>query len=133
MKVTEAIKTASVYNEIAGAAFVNLFTLSKDSDTIAFNNFNPKDEEHLFVLGVAKGLAGATQKKVALDVNRFQLWKLNRGLDKDCRMIKMNKNYEGNYIDPNELLDFMREKAVESSNDDEVFAHIYKAFYERNK
>ena len=133
MGVNDTIKMVNIYNEIATAAFVNVFTLSKNEEVIALRNFNPKNEEHLFVLGVAKGLAGASSKKVALDVSKFQLWKLNRGIDKDCRMIKINKNYEGNYIDPNELLDFMREKAVSSSNDEQIFTNIYKAFYERNK
>lgn len=133
MVVSDAIKMVKIYNEIATAAFVNVFTLSKNEEIVALRNFNPKNEEHLFVLGVAKGLAGMSSKKVALDVSNFQLWKLNRGFDKDCRMIKLNKNYKGKYIDPDELLEFMREKAVSSSNDKQIFANIYKAFYERKK
>ena len=133
MSVNDATKTVKIYNEIATAAFVNVFTLSKNEEIIALRNFNPKNEEHLFILGVAKGLAGASSKKVALDISNFQLWKLNRGFDKDCRMIKMNKNYKGKCIDPDELLEFMREKAVSSSNDKQIFTNIYKAFYERKK
>lgn len=122
-----------VYDEICGAAFVNLFTLSKDSETIAFRFFDPKDEEHLFLLGVAKGLAGSLGKKVSLDVNKFQLWKLNRGIDKDCRMIPLNKTEEDGAIHPDMVLDFMRAKAVEACGEDFTFADIYQQYYKRKK
>ena len=120
------------YDEICAAAYVNLFTLFKYSDDIVFRNFDPKNEEHLFVLGVAKGLAGATNRKVYLDISRFQLWKLNRGIDKDCRMFRA-KHYNCNSIDPDFLLKFMRDKAVEACGSDFTFADIYKEFYERKK
>lgn len=122
-----------IYDEICGAAFVNLFTLSKDNETIAFRFFNPKDEEHLFLLGVAKGLAGSLGKKVSLDVNKFQLWKLNRGIDKDCRMIPLNKAEESSAIHPDMVLDFMRAKAVEACGEDFTFADIYHQYYKRKK
>ena len=121
------------YDEICGAAFVNLFTLSKNSDTIAFREFNPKNKEHLFVLGVAKSLAGSSGKKVALDVNKFQLWKLNRGIDKDCRLILVDGKEAIYSIDPDELLAFMRPKAVEACGEDFTFADIYNEYYNRKK
>jgi hypothetical protein len=121
------------YDEICGAAFVNLFTLSKDSDTIAFRGFNPKNKEHLFVLGVAKGLAGSSGKKVALDVNKFQLWKLNRGIDKDCRLVSVDGKEAIYSIDPDDLLSFMRPKAVEACGNDFTFADIYNEYYNRKK
>lgn len=122
-----------IYDEICYAAFVNLFTLSKNSDTIALCCFNPKNEEHLFVLGVAKGLAGTNGKKVVLDVSRFQLWKLNRGIDKDCRLGRMSEKETDCGINPDELLDFMRPKAIEACGEDFTFADIYKQFYARKK
>lgn len=121
------------YDEICGAAFVNLFTLSKDSDTIAFRGFNPKNKEHLFVLGVAKGLAGSLGKKVALDVSKFQLWKLNRGIDKDCRLILVDGKEAIYSIEPEELLAFMRPKAVEACGENFTFADIYNQYYNRKK
>jgi hypothetical protein len=121
------------YDEICGAAFVNLFTLSKDSNTIAFRNFNPKNEEHLFVLGVAKGVASSFDKKVVLDVSKFQLWKLNRGIDKDCRLILINGKEAIYSIDPEELLAFMRPKAIEACGEDFTFADIYNQYYNRKK
>ena len=121
------------YDEICGAALVNLFTLSKDSDTIAFRGFNPKNEEHLFVLGVAKGLAGSLGKKVALDVSKFQLWRLNRGIDKDCRLILVDGKEAIYSIDPEELLVFMRPGAVSACGKDFTFADIYNEYYNRKK
>jgi hypothetical protein len=122
-----------IYDEICGAAFVNLFTLSKDSEIIAFRFFNPKDEEHLFLLGVAKGLAGSLGKKVALDVTKFQLWKLNRGIDKDCRIIQLDNAKMACAIHPDMVLDFMRAKAVEACGEDFTFADIYNQYYNRKK
>jgi hypothetical protein len=122
-----------VYDEICGAAFVNLFTLAKDSDPIVLCNFDPANEEHLFVLGVAKGLAGTLGKKIGLDVNRFQLWKLNRGIDKECRMVRVKEQDAELPINPDELLSFMRPKAVEACGNDFTFADIYNQYYNRKK
>ena len=121
------------YDEICGAALVNLFTLSKDSDTIAFRGFDPKNEEHLFVLGVARGLAGSLGKKVALDVSKFRLWKLNRGIDKDCRIILVDGKEAIYSIDPEELLTFMRPGAVNACGKEFTFADIYDEYYKRKK
>ena len=122
-----------IYDEICGAAFVNLFTLAKDSNPIVLCNFDPINKEHLFVLGVEKGLAGALGKKVGLDVSRFQLWKLNKGIDKDCRMIRIKKQDAEFPIDPDELLSFMRPKAVEACGNDFTFADIYNQYYNKKK
>lgn len=122
-----------IYDEICGAALVNLFTLSKNSDTIAIYNFDPKNEEHLFLLGVAKSLAGVKDKKVCLDVSKFQLWKLNRGIDKDCRIIRMNCKEMIFGIDPNQLLNFMRPEAEKLLGKEFSFGDIYRRYYKRKK
>ena len=121
------------YDEICGATFVNLYTLTKNKEIIAFKNFNPKNKEHLFLLGVAKGFAGAYHKALALDVSAFQLWKLNRGLDKDCRIVRLPKDKTEEAIIPEAILDFMRPKAVEACGEDFTFADIYNKYYNRKK
>jgi hypothetical protein len=126
-------KTLKIYDEICGAMFVNLYTRSKDWETIDLANFDPKNEEHLFVLGVAKGVASSFDKKVVLDVSKFQLWKLNRGIDKDCRLILINGKEAIYSIDPEELLAFMRPKAIEACGEDFTFADIYNQYYNRKK
>lgn len=121
-----------IYDEICGAMFVNLYTRAKDWEAIDLAGFDPKNEEHLFVLGVARGLGGAFSKKVRVDVSRWQLWKLNRGLDKDCRIERFDSQ-EGIAIDVPGILNFMREQAVKATNDRLVFRSIYHEFYERKK
>lgn len=118
-----------VYDEICGAAFVNLFSLSKESEAIAFSPFDPKNEDHLFFLGVAKGLAGSLGKKVAVDVNKFQLWKLNRGIDKECRIVKLNMQPETITIDPNWLVGFMSPNAKQALGEQFTFGEIYRQYY----
>ena len=121
------------YDIICAAAFSTMLEVSKNSDTVAIGYFDPKDEEHLFVLGVAKGLGGATRRPVCIDVNRFQLWKLNRGLDKDCRMRRMNGKEAIYSINPNILLKGIRAKAKELCGEGFSFADIYNEYYKRKK
>ena len=125
-------KTLKIYDEICGAMFVNLYTRSKDWETIDLASFDPKNEEHLFVLGVARGLGGAFGKRVRVDVSRWQLWKLNRGLDKDCRTERFDSQ-KGIAIDVPGILNFMREQAVKATNNRMVFRSIYHEFYERKR
>lgn len=121
------------YDEIAGATYVNLYTLSKNSDTITIAPFDPKNEEHLFILGVAKGLSAVISKPVCLDVSRFQLWKLNWRVKKEAH-VRLIDGKEAIYaINPDQLLNFMRKEAIEYCGDDFTFADIYKAFYSRKK
>lgn len=122
------------FDEIAAAAYVNIFTLTKKADVIAIAPFNPRNKEHLFVLGVAKGVSGVTQKPVAVDTSKFQLWRLNRGLAKECHYEKMADKDLTYAVDPDQLLSFMREWAsglMEEENFD--FGQIYQAFYAKQK
>ena len=121
------------YDEICGAAFVNLYTLSQGNETISISPFDMKNKEHLFVLGVAKGLAGVLGKKITLDVTKRELRKLNRGIDKDCQMQMIGSREMLNAINPNSLLDFMREKAVEACGEGFTFGDIYEIYYSRKK
>ena len=125
-------KLQNRYDEICGTAYVNIFSESKNSEVIAISPFNPRNEEHLFVLNVAKGVGGVVGKSVAIDTNWFQLWRLNRGLDKECRYIKFKKEYVPHAIDPNRLTSFMRKWASELCEVEEFdFGKIYNAFYKK--
>lgn len=122
------------YDEIVGAAYVNIFHLSKQSNIIAIAPFDPKNKEHLFVLSVAKAVASVNSKVVGVDVSRFQLWKLNRGLDKDCRYQKLNGRDYTYAINPKMLLDYMREGASEIVGEENFdFGKIYDSFYKKQK
>lgn len=120
------------FDEIVGAAYVNIFTLSKNSDVVAIAPFNPKNKEHLFVLNVAKGVGGVAQKTVAIDASKFYIWRLNRGLDKECRYEKLDSKDFTHAIDPNKLLDFMRKWASELMSEENFdFGKIYDEFYSK--
>lgn len=122
------------FDEIAAATYVNIFTLTKKADVIAIAPFNPRNKEHLFVLGVAKGVSGVTQKPVAVDTSKFQLWRLNRGLAKECHYEKMTDKDLTYAVDPDQLLSFMREWASELMEEENFdFGQIYQAFYAKQK
>ena len=122
------------FDEIAATAYVNIFTLTKEADVIAIAPFNPRNKEHLFVLGVAKGVSGVTQKPVAIDTSRFQLWRLNRGLAKECHYEKMTDKDLTHAVDPNHLLSFMREWASELMEEENFnFGQFYQTFYAKQK
>ena len=123
----------SKYDEIVGAALINLFVNSKNNENIVIAPFNFKNEEHHFLLGVAKGLSGVVSKKVYVDVNLFRLWKINRGLDKDCRFKRARKQHKKEAINPDEVLKFLREHADLSIDDSFSFGEIYRAYYKRKK
>lgn len=119
------------FDEIVGVAYVNIFSISKNSDTINIAPFDRNNKEHLFVLNVAKGVGGIVQKKIAVDLSKFELWKLNRNIkEKECRYIQIQEGREG-VVDPNELVNFMRAWATQVMDEgiDFDFGRIYDAFY----
>ena len=121
------------YDEICGATFVNLYTMSKEINTIIFAPFNPRNKEHLFLLGVAQGLASAKDMKIKLLTSRIWLRKLNKGIDKENRMEKANGKDIMFAIDPDRLLTFMRPAAKKCCGEDFTFADICDEFYSRKK
>ena len=122
------------YDEICGTAFVNIYTLTKHCDCISIAPFNAKNPEHLFVLHLAKGVASIENKEVCVDTSKFQLWILNRKVDKECRFKKFNDKDIAYAINPNTLLDFMRSWASELMEEENFdFGQIYHEFYELKK
>lgn len=117
------------YDEICGIAYVNLFTLSKEWDKIVLAPFNPKNKEHLFILSIAKGLGGVNNKDVYLDASKLQIWKLNRGIDKECRYHQINGKDIMCAINPQMLLDYMRDYAVKLCGENFNFGNIYDEFF----
>lgn len=121
------------YDEICGVAYVNLFTLSKNHPQINLIPFNAKNKEHLFLAYVAKGLGGIVEKNVHLSTNRFQLWKINRGLNKNYRFKRAGKVGNGG-INPQEVLNFMRPWASQLCEEENFdFGKIYETFYKKDK
>lgn len=121
------------YDEICGVTYVNIFTLTKNEQSIVISPFNPKNSEHLFILHVAKGVAAVTGKTVYVKTNRFQLWKLNRKINKDCRFKKLNKKNIDKAIEPDKLINFMKKFAKGLCGEDFNFGQIYEAFFNTKK
>lgn len=121
------------YDEICGVTYINLYTKTKNAQDIVISPFDPKNKEHLYVLGVAKGLSGAVQKTIKLDTTKYNLWKLNRKVAKECRCERLIGEKPYHYVDPDELLNFMRDWAGQLCQCEEGinfdFGVIYDAFY----
>ena len=122
--------TQNKYDEICGITFVNIYTLTKNCPGIVISPFDAQNKEHLYLLNVAKGVAGVYGKTVFLDTSAFQLWRLNRKIkDKDCRMKKASELDKAYAINPNEILDFMRGFATDACGTEFTFGDIYESFY----
>jgi hypothetical protein len=125
------------YNEICSAAFHNIFTTTKKWKTIPITRLNLEDPEHLFILHVALALGGVTEKQVAINKSKFQIWRLNRKLhirDKGARIIQItDEQDDGSMVDPDVLLTFMRPTAKKLCGPLFTFGDIYHEFYELKK
>lgn len=127
-------KTDNNYDEICGWTFVNLYTLCKEKDTIIISPFDIHNNEHLFILYMAKGLSHVYGKQLRLDVSYFDLWKVNRTIkDRACKIKKAKKKTLNEAISPNELLNFMRCRARSLCGEDFTFSDIYFRFFNTDK
>ena len=117
------------FDEICGVAHVNIFTLTKDCDCIPIAPFDPNNPEHLFVLHIAKGVAGVVGKEVCVDANWFQLRKLNRGLREEYRYKKVNGRDIVYAVNPDLLLNYMRDYARQECGESFSFREIYEEFF----
>ena len=111
--------------------FVNIYSQTKNAERVVVWPFDAKNPEHLFVLHVAKGVAGVYGKEIYVDTSYFQLHKLNKGLNKDCRFKKLKGMPLEYCVDPISLLFDLKKYAFQHYNlsDDFNFGEIYHAFY----
>ena len=125
------MKLTNKYDEICGCAYVNIFTITKNTDIIGLSHFDPKNKEHLFVLHVAMGVSGVVHKKVAVGTNRIAIWKINKNIKNKESRIKKLKFNAWDTVDVPMLLEFMREYATNLCGEDFNFGMIYDEFYAR--
>ena len=124
------------YNKICGITMTNIFTLTKNCETIPVRNVDIKNKEDLYVLSVAVALGGAIEKKVSVNGSAFFIWRLNRrlGLKKDCRIQRMLMKDMVYSVSPKMLNHDMRKYAADETGENHFsFAVIYDEFYERKK
>ena len=87
-------------------------------------------------LSVGFSLAGVVGKRLSVLAPRRTIRKLNRLLgikDKDCRIINMPVRDTMYSIDPQMLVDDLRDEGKKLCGENFTFADIYNEFYERGK
>ena len=117
------------YDEIINITMVNLYTLTKEKETIIISDFDRKNRDHLFVIRVAL---------MAKDVYGFPLkmrcgfWDwiiLNWKMRKLSRFIPRD-NTSLPVVNIPKLLEFMYPPIKEYMGENFKFEHIYNQFYE---
>jgi hypothetical protein len=122
------------YDKICGITLTNIFTLTKNCETIPVRNIDINNKEHLYVLSVALSLAGIVEKRVSVNGSKFFLWRLNKklGLKKDCRITSMTAKDTMYSVSPDMLNNDMRLTAAEIMTTASFdFGEIYDEFYSK--
>lgn len=121
------------YNEIVGITLVNLWTLSDEKEAINFANFDPTNEEHLYVLHVAINSSTIINKPIRFNLPRHTRKAI--ATQTACERIDWKKRAKNrDAFDTNEVLEFMRPAAKNiTQNENFSFADIYHEFYEREE
>lgn len=129
IKMINAQELLDNYDEIINITMVNLYTLTKEKETIVISDFDRKNRDHLFVIRVAL---------MAKDVYGFPLkmrcgfWDwiiLNWKMRKLSRFIPRD-NTSLPVVNIQKLLEFMYPPIKEYMGENFKFEHIYNQFYE---
>lgn len=129
IKMIKAQELLDNYDEIINITMVNLYTLTKEKETIIISDFDRKNRDHLFVIRVAL---------MAKDVYGFPLkmhcsfWDwiiLNWKMRKLSRFIPRD-NTSLPVVNVSKLLEFMYPPIKEYMGENFKFEHIYNQFYE---
>lgn len=116
-----------LYNDIAQAIFINIYTLSnKGTEDLFLKNFDPKDKGHLVFLEIAKSSAGLMNYTIHVDMNWFSYFLFKRK-GKNTSIRRYRKNPSRKEIDIHEVLEFTANGFNKSIC---IFNDIYKTFYE---
>lgn len=124
-------QTLKAYNQLVGITLTNLYTLSKDKQTLSLGKFDINDLEHLYMMSVAVGSASIIDKEIRVDAGYFVRKKLYKMYP--CEKFNWKKRAKKKEcFNTNEVLDFMRPVGEDLTGDDIFyFGDIYHAFYER--
>lgn len=117
------------YDALAWATYVNIDIKTSGTDKIVFHNFDGNNKEHLYVMAVVMSCWNVLgEKAVYIDDNVFVRARLSRRYKNICKVGKATGEEE-NYIDINELLDFMRDTACQMCGPEFTFGDIYDKYY----
>jgi hypothetical protein len=124
----------TAYDTLVGISLVNLYTLSKDSQSINFGNFDINNEEHLYLLKVAITSYSVLQKSIRFNLPYWKRRKIAKMLDypEVVEWKKRAKKFE--CFNTSEVLDFMRPAgALETGDELFMFSDIYHRYYEKSE
>lgn len=123
-------KITAKYDEIVADCFAKIYMDSLHGARIAIADFDPKNQEHLFVLGVAKGVGSVLEKQIALDLSPWRLAQMNRGVPHANKILRMEDEDYPTCINAKELVAIMRRKANEVFEvEDFDLSDIYREYY----
>ena len=115
-----------LYNDIAQAIFINIYTLSnKGTEDLFLKKFDPKDKSHLVFLEIAKSSAGMLNYTIYVDMNWFNYFLFKRK-GKNTSIRRYRKNPPKKEVDIHEILEFTVKGFGKSIC---IFNDIYEAFY----
>ena len=121
------------YDGLIGLTMLNIYSMSKEEQTIRLCDFDRKNKEHLFILRIAYFARDLYHYPIEIDGSWWDLfclnWKNRKGFNK-VKRIKERFNF--NISVPN-LLDLMRSDGISRIGEDFSFADIYEEYYERKK
>lgn len=119
-------KQEKLYNDIAQAIFINIYTLSnKGTEDLFLKNFDPKDKGHLVFLEIAKSSAGLMNYTIYVDMNWFSYFLFKRK-GKNTSIRRYRKNPPKKEVDIREVLEFTAKGFGKSIS---IFNDIYETFY----
>lgn len=120
----------NLYDELVAECFSRLISETAQSSKIAIVDFDPKNEEHLFVLGVAKGASSVVTKQIALDVAPWRLAQMNKGLTSEQKIARVTDEDYPISVNAKELVAILRMRAIELFETDCFdFGEIYREYY----
>lgn len=113
------------FDRICAKTFHLMLVEKHGGDSIDLIDFDPTDPNHLFVLYVAKGLAGVLRQPVRVKTGWLALRKLNRGLEKEC-CFKRLRGRTGISVD--RMLSQLWEEDGRKTSPT-IYGRIYEAYY----
>ena len=118
------------YDGLVGLTLLNLYNMSVELGVIRLFEFNPKSKEHIYILRLALMARAIYRLPVEVELNRWELfklnWKLRRGFDPIHKISR--GEYCGIWVD--KMLESMRPEGIQRLGEDFSFADIYEAYYE---
>ena len=121
------------YDAICYRVMVALYRMARpdeNNNIIALKNFDFGNEEHLFVLAIARAVSGVIEGQVSVKTNRIRFWYENSKIKVEgSKLLKYKKEFDKNAVDPENLLEEFREMAKELCGENFTFVDIYDEYY----